>query len=127
MVKNKVFSFILAILSFGIFSCQSANCRPSPEVKKIEVPTAKPSTSAERILIYKFDGTLQCGQGREIPVADMKKDLSPIIVYQSFKKNDGQMRIQVCGAASGMANVFEIDRNDLTMALKKGFKEWTAE
>ncbi|MES3037480.1 MAG: hypothetical protein V4736_06185 [Bdellovibrionota bacterium] len=120
---------ILLILTMGLvgFGCQSGGCRPSAQIKNSEIPTSKPTTSAERVLVYKYDGSAQCGQGKAIPMDNMKKELAPMTIYNSFKKNDGQMRIQVCGAASGEANVFEIDRTSLEAALKKGFKEWVFE
>jgi hypothetical protein len=34
------------------------------------------------------------------------------------------MRIQVCGAATGYSNVYEIDQKDLEKALKLGFRKW---
>ncbi len=86
-----------------------------------------PSTALQKVKVAKADGSLQCGQGRAIPVAEMQKELGAIKVYSSANKNDGMMRIQVCGSPTGNHNVYEIDRKDLDAALKAGFKEWTAE
>jgi hypothetical protein len=55
----------------------------------------------------------------------MQAQLGPMKVYSSGNRNDGMMRIQVCGAPTGNVNVYEIDRKDLAVAQKKGFKEWT--
>ena len=85
------------------------------------------SSSIDHVKVYKADGTLQCGQGKKISISDMQKDLKDIKVYSSENKNDGMMRIQLCGSPTGNANVYEIDRKDLEAALKLGFKEWTAE
>ena len=85
----------------------------------------KPASKLDRVKVYKPDGSLQCGQGKATPLADMQKDLKNIKVYSSFNKNDGMMRIQVCGAPTGNSNVYEIDRKDLEVAVKAGFKEWT--
>jgi hypothetical protein len=70
---------------------------------------------------------LQCGQGKAIPAQEMQKELElkKIKVHSSFTKNDGMMRIQVCGAATGSSNVYEIDRKNLEAAVYLGFKEWT--
>ncbi|MNL53665.1 hypothetical protein D3C87_1769290 [compost metagenome] len=57
----------------------------------------------------------------------MEKDLKGIKTYSSINKNDGMMRIQVCGSPTGNSNIYEIDRKDLAAALKAGFKEWTFE
>lgn len=79
---------------------------------------------ADRIFVHKPDGSLQCNQGSPISVEEMKKDLKDIPVYSSRKQNDGQMRIQVCGAPTGMSNVYEIDRAQLQKAIELGFEEW---
>ena len=55
----------------------------------------------------------------------MQKQLGDIQVHKSYNQNDGMMRIQVCGAATGNSNIYEIDRKDLAAAIKAGFKEWT--
>lgn len=85
----------------------------------------KTESKMDRVKVYKPDGSLQCGQGKAVPLADMQKDLKDIKVYSSFNKNDGMMRIQVCGSPTGNSNVYEIDRKNLEAAAKLGFKEWT--
>lgn len=85
----------------------------------------KPASKLDRVRVYKPDGSLQCGQGKATPLAEMQKELKNITVHTSFNKNDGMMRIQVCGAPTGNSNVYEIDRKDLEAAVKAGFKEWT--
>jgi hypothetical protein len=85
----------------------------------------KPESKLDRVKVFKADGSLQCGQGKAIAASEMQKDLGDIKVYSSANKNDGMMRIQVCGSPTGNANVYEIDRKNLEAALKKGFKEWT--
>ena len=87
--------------------------------------TMKPESKLDRVKVYKPDGSLQCGQGKAIPIPDMQKELKDIKVYSSFNKNDGMMRIQVCGSPTGNSNVYEIDRSNLEAAVKLGFKEWT--
>lgn len=119
------------VMSFGLAACSSGNCRAQDRsnLKTLEKGTAgdpmlKPS-QADRVKVYKADGSLQCGQGKAIPVADMQKELGNIQVFSSQNKNDGMMRIQVCGSPTGNSNVYEILRKDLEAAQKKGFKEWT--
>lgn len=85
----------------------------------------KPESKLDRVKVYKPDGSLQCGQGKAIPVAEMQKELKDIKVFSSFNKNDGMMRIQVCGSPTGNSNVYEIERKNLEAAVKLGFKEWT--
>lgn len=124
----------VSILAIALIAaaCANTNCREArhgagaPEVKKELDPMAKTS-AADRVKVFKFDGSLQCGQGKAIPAATMQSELEGIHVYSASTKNDGMMRIQVCGSPTGMANVFEIDRKNLEAALKRGFKEWTAD
>ena len=80
-----------------------------------------------KVKVYKADGTLQCGMGSKIALETMEKDLKGIKVFSRVNKNDGLMRIQVCGAPTGGSNVYEISQVDLQKALKAGFKEWTGE
>ncbi len=81
--------------------------------------------SIDKVRVFKYDGSLQCGMGEAIPLATMAKELSGLKIYSQENLGDGLMRIQVCGSPTGMANVFEIDAKDLNEALKRGFKEWT--
>lgn len=109
-------------------ACQSGNCRSNRSEsekgsKKTDVPIA--SSPQNRTKVFKYDGTLQCGMGKAISISDMQKELTGIVVYSAENKNDGLMRIQVCGAPTGKANVFEIDKSSLDKAKENGFKEWT--
>lgn len=117
-------------LLFVVGACSHGNCRSQKNgemtAKTSEVPVVASSTT-DRVKVYKSDGSLQCGQGKQIPLAEMQKQLKGIVVHSSTNKNDGLMRIQVCGSPTGNHNVYEIDRKDLEAALKAGFKEWTFE
>lgn len=79
----------------------------------------------DRVKVFKPDGSLQCGQGKAIPVAEMQKQLKGITVFSAVNKMDGLMHIQACGTPTGQSNVYEIDRADLEKAKKIGFREWT--
>lgn len=117
-------------LAMFLSGCATGNCRTSAsETAKAKPSEAPVTTSAptSRVKVYKPDGSLQCGQGKQIPLAEMQKQLKGIQVYSSANKNDGMMRIQLCGSPTGNHNVYEIDRKDLEAALKVGFKEWTFE
>jgi hypothetical protein len=116
--------FVISACSHG--SCKTQNKGLSQNTKTSEVPVAT-STSTNRVKVYKPDGTLQCGQGKLISLGEMQKQLKGIQVFSSGNKNDGMMRIQVCGSPTGNHNIYEIDRKDLEAALKAGFKEWTFE
>lgn len=113
-------------------ACSTGNCRENREnraVKGEETVTIPPlpetSQAIDRIRVYKYDGSLQCGQGRALSVDEMKKELDGLQVHGGEKKSDGLMRTQVCGSPTGMANVYEIDKKDLEGAKKRGFKVWS--
>ena len=124
-------------LAMATISCASKDCRsikeeqknqsgdnkPVPIPAELDPMTKPPQT--EKIKVYKPDGSLQCGQGKPVSLEEMQKQLGKIKVYASFKKNDGLMRIQLCGHPTGNSNVYEIHINDLENAIKLGFKEWT--
>lgn len=125
----KKFAVLLPVFAL-LVGCTHGNCRTQKDARKnataSEVIVDK-SKSTDRVKVFKYDGSLQCGQGKQIPVAEMQKDLKGIQVFSSSNQNDGMMRIQLCGSPTGNANVYEIDRKDLDAALKMGFKEWLAE
>jgi hypothetical protein len=77
-----------------------------------------------QVQIYKYDGTLQCGLGQEIPLDEMAKELkgSGIEVLASRKGIDGLAHIAVCGASTGAINVFAIRRDVLPAAQKLGYR-----
>lgn len=122
-------SLILVSMVAVLSACSSAKCRQNSAkpVAAGEVASMDQSAAQDRVRVYKADGSLQCGQGRAIPLPEMEKDLKGIKTYSSINKNDGMMRIQVCGSPTGNCNIYEIDRKDLASALKNGFKEWTFE
>lgn len=124
MLKLK--GLFLALIILSMVACQSGNCRSNrteSETKTVEAQVSK--SPQNRIKVYKYDGTLQCGMGKAISSTDMQKELNGITVYSVENKNDGLMRVQVCGAPTGKANVYEIDKTSLEKAKTHGFKEWT--
>ncbi len=123
------------LLLFTI-ACTSGNCRDRrdkqtfidqtedlPEfLKKKDTPDSL--EDLKQVKVYKSDGSLQCGQAPSIPLAEMEKELisKNIKVFQREHKQDGMMHMQVCGAATGMVNIYTIQQNDLEKALELGFK-----
>jgi hypothetical protein len=82
------------------------------------------STPSSTVLVYKADGSQQCGQNKGLSAEEMeKKELSALKVLSRTKKADGMMHIQTCGAVTGMINVYEIAIKDLKRAESKGFKK----
>lgn len=134
----KVKKIMLTVLFFSFVGCANKNCREvrqeealatgkpivQPEIAKEKDPMTK-TALADRVRVYKPDGSLQCGMGEVISVAEMQKQLGTIKVHRAFNKNDGMMRTQVCGSPTGNHNVYEIDRKDLAAAQKANFREWT--
>lgn len=125
----------LTIIAFLLLaSCVQGHCRrqqDAPATAKPLEPTdatapSKP-TPADRVLVYKYDGSLQCGMGKPVALDVMAKELGPITIFSSIKKPDGLMHIQVCGSPTGMANVFEIPAKSQKAAEGKGFKKWSFE
>lgn len=74
--------------------------------------------------VYKYDGTLQCGLGQEVPLAEMAAELEAagIRVEASRKARDGLAHIAVCGAATGAINAYTIPRDALAGARQLGFR-----
>lgn len=115
---------ILGILTLG---CANTHCRDQKSATTVEAAAAKiqeKTSVSEKVKVYKVDGSLQCGMGKAISVQEMQKEFGTLPVYKAENKNDGMMRIQVCGSPTGQCNVFEIDRKNLDAAIKLGFKEW---
>ncbi|MCK6599984.1 MAG: hypothetical protein L6Q37_16585, partial [Bdellovibrionaceae bacterium] len=75
-----------------VFGCATGNCRSEKmkqEKKEGPMPPKDnkliPETSlSERVKVFKYDGTLQCAQGKKIDLNVMQKDLKDIKVYNSF-------------------------------------------
>ena len=122
----------LGILVF-LTACSSGNCRSQMESSAALNPNPEAQSKAtaaavtERMKVFKYDGSLQCGMGAGKPVNEMAKELSGVRIYSSENKPDGLMHIQACSTPTGRANVYEIDKSSLEAAKKKGFKEWTFE
>lgn len=121
----------LLLVSVFLGACASGHCRKGQTVVEPEGPEAvlspkKRETSKEKtIFIYKYDGTLQCAQGKEISLDQMAEELVGLTIYSQEKRHDGMLRVQVCGQSTGRANVYEIKQMDLNKAQAQGFEEWT--
>ncbi len=127
-------NFYLIIITLFLVSCSTSQCYRKDKVPampnnsnvdknlKINKGIDKPKT----VFVFKYDGSLQCGQGQAIPIAEMAKQLDGIKIYSQVNRGDGLMHIQVCGSTTGQANVYEIAETDLDKAIKKGFKPWAS-
>ncbi len=123
------------ILAVSVLAaCTQGHCRrksdaPAAVAEPVAADAAAGATkvNSDRVLVYKYDGSLQCGMGKPISLDTMAKELSGIPIHSSVKKRDGLMHIQVCGSITGMANVYEIPTTSLKQAEGKGFKKWSFE
>ena len=123
---QKIILFI--VFCFTILGCAAGNCRSQKPMSEQSSNNASQMVNVmDRVKVFKYNGSLQCGQGKSVTVKEMQKELKDIVVYSGVEKNDGMMRIQVCGSPTGDANVYEIDRKDLEKAQSFGFKEWSFE
>lgn len=127
---------ILLFSSLFLISCETGHCRKVdkslPAVVTPEQMDEKGNVKGEpvaekRIFVYKYDGSLQCGQGRKVPLKEMAGQLDGIKIYSMENKNDGLMHIQVCGSSTGSANVYEIPAKQRAAAIDAGFKIWEFE
>ena len=138
--------FIVLLFPLLTMACASGPCRShgtpvevqsnqTTDGNSLTKPTASavapaaaanvPATSASRVKVYKADGSLQCGQGKTIDLKVMEAQLKKagVKVHSSAKQPDGMMHTQVCGAATGTANAFEIDSANMPKAEKLGFRQ----
>ncbi len=120
------------LMSLFFISCANMNCHQVEKQNKKEKTMNenaqvqdqkdfKEGSLPEQIWIYKSDGTRQCQDDPAITFEAMEAELESVKVYSKENKSDGQMRIQRCGALTGKANFFKIDRDQLSKVLKKGY------
>ena len=71
--------------------------------------------SADTVRVFRYDGSLQCRMGQAVPLDEMAKELTAvnITVLSREKSVVSGLIIALCGAPTGMANVYEIAKDDL--------------
>ena len=76
------------------------------------------------VWVYKDDGTLQCGQGAERPIQEMRKALARLIgdkeILHGEKRRPPVLLPDLCGAPTGEVNAYEIT-DDGAYVLFRGF------
>ena len=120
----KAIKSVFLIGALVLASCSQHHCRLRKDGQVMGGGAASNKTSESTILVAKPDGSLQCQENSGISLEKMAKDLGRLQILKQFKVNDGMMRIQVCGAPTGMYNVYEISESDLKMATDVGFEVW---
>ncbi len=118
---------LLALLCCFIWisACTTGQCKRdgTPVLTNDEIKTISEQELAnEIILIGKSDQSLQCGYNVGMTIEQMGKELVDIRIIKTEKRHDGLMRIQSCGAPTGMMNVYSIYRKDVKKAVKMGYK-----
>src|SRR6266853_1340454 len=70
--------------------------------------------SADTVKVFRYDGSLQCGMGQAVPLDEMAKELTAanIRILSSEKRVVSGFIIALCGAPTGIANVYEIAKDD---------------
>lgn len=113
-VKTYIF---LALTLFLFAGCATGHCPPKGSVESNEVN--------RRVWVYKYDNSKQCEAETAISPEEMiQQDFQNIKVWEFQKKNDGQQRVQFCGAYTGSANLFLIDKKSLPVLKAKGYEIW---
>ena len=122
--------FVVLLSLLFVTACSTTNCgnerrfNSAKNEENAKMTLDKGALNMKKVKVAKADGTLQCSQGKLIPLVEMQKELKNITVFSSLNQNDGMMRIQVCGAATGNHNVYEILESDLSKAQALGFQLW---
>lgn len=134
MVSKKIKLILPLMMGISLVACTQGHCRRKSEAPSAATPIeagdasgANTTKNSDRVFVYKYDGSLQCGMGKPVALEVMAKELNGVQILSSVKKLDGLMHIQVCGSITGMANVFEIPAKYLKTAEAKGFKKWSFE
>ena len=124
MKWNWVFAATI-LLGCTTSDCKYARNQPKETAVATEAtPTVTPSLAPSSVKVFKYDGSKQCEMKSGRSLDTMEKDLKGIQVLSRERKNDGKMRIQMCGADTGWANVYEVPVSDKEKAIKRGFQEW---
>ena len=122
--------FKFLALALAMVGCSSAQCRKPLSINKegdSATVNEKLLAGPGRSLVAKKDGSKQCekpDQGLAKSLDAMKSELKDIKVYDMAKQQDGMMRIQVCGSATGTYNVYEVGEEDVKKAIALGFVRW---
>lgn len=123
MARKALRSILLILPSLAVtWGCANHHCRL--QKKGANMAEIKLEEKSKRVLVGKSDGSRQCENHSGISLEKMAQDLKDIKIYHQSKQNDGLMRIQVCGAPTGLHNVYEIDEIHLKKAKDVGFEVW---
>lgn len=119
------YSFLWIALLFCV-ACSTGHCRRDGKGVLEKVDPKPPAGYEEQnlgsITVAKPDGSRQCGVKMGEKLEDMASELlNGVEILSSEKKSDGLLRIQSCGAETGMLNTYTIRHQDLRKAQMSGF------
>ncbi len=112
-------------LFFLLVGCASGQCKRdgTPVVADEEAKTISEQELANEIIVIgKSDQSLQCGYNIGMSITQMAQELEGIQILRTEKRHDGLMRVQSCGALTGMMNVYFIYRKDVKKSVRLGYK-----
>jgi hypothetical protein len=130
-MDKKFLRIFPGVVLVWIVACTHTTCRRQSEgilSQKVVSPEEallppQQKNESQKVWVYKYDGSVQCNN-QGIDLEAMAKELSGMQIFASEKRNDSLLRAQVCGLASGVANVYQIPKTDLSKAESLGFKVW---
>jgi hypothetical protein len=75
------------------------------------------------VLVFKYKGSVQCDFESGIPLENMESELTDISinVLCASEASDGNVAAALCGAGTGVINVYEIPISSLVEAKNLGF------
>lgn len=118
-IKRYRFKTFFVLLVFYFAGCATGHC--PREGDKIINPADEVN---RRVWVYKYDNSKQCEPESGITLETMLEDFKGIKVWETLKKNDGQARVQFCGAYTGNAILFLVDKKDLAILKAKAYEVW---
>ncbi len=120
MTRKVLYLFLVILMTFIIFTKNN-----SYGEKPVPFPFSK-SLLNKTIKIFKYDGTLQCGMGKEVALSEMKNDLekADVNVISYEKRLVPYFIPTVCGIPTGRVNVYEIYVSDFEKIKDMDFTLW---
>jgi len=114
----KYISLVLSLLI--LISCQENGTEPQQAVGNQS--SLNSSNDSQLMTVYKANGATQCqSTGTSANVMSQELTNSGIDVTCYYKSNDILLKENTCGAATGVVNVFEINKSNFTDAVSLGF------
>ncbi len=120
---------MIKLVSLGcillLVGCASGQCKRdgTPVQTDDEAKTISEQELANEIIVIgKSDQSLQCGYNIGMSLTQMAQELEGIQILKTEKRHDGLMRLQSCGAPTGMMNVYYVYRKDVKKTVRLGYK-----